>query len=316
MWRQIGLRLLGAAATVLAASVVVFAVVRFLPGDPLTSRLEQGSLPPEARAEVYRRYGLDQPIAEQFLRWLRSMLQGDLGSSFLTDAPISPELAARVPRTVVLALAGLAVAMAYGGLAGILAARFRGGPVDSAISAVNALVISMPVFFFGLLLVVVFAVRLGWLPVGGYAGSEASLGDSLRGLVLPALTLGALPGAFIARMLRSSLIEQLDQDYVRTAVARGFGSTRTLLRHALRNASLPTITVLGVEFASLLGGAIVVEALFSYPGMGSWLVESILQRDYPIVQVALLFFAVSFVLLNLLVDLTYQLVDPRLRTAR
>lgn len=316
MWRHIGLRLLGAAATVLAACLVVFAVVRFLPGDPLTSRLESGAISPEARAEAYRRYGLDQPVPEQFLRWLGSLLHGDLGSSFLTGAAISPELAARVPRTIILALAGLAVALVYGGLAGVLAARFRGGFVDSAISAANALVISMPVFFFGLLLVVVFAARLRWLPVSSYAGPEASFADVLRGLLLPAVTLGALPGAFIARILRSSLVEQLDQDYVRTAAARGFSLTRTLLRHALRNASLPTLTVVGVEFASLLGGAIVVEALFSYPGMGSWLVEAILQRDYPIVQVALLFFAACFVLLNLLVDLAYQLIDPRLRTAR
>ncbi len=267
----------------------------------------------EAAASLRRLYGLDQPILTQFTTWLGAVLEGDFGYSLLTGSSVSELLFQRVPRTFALLAGGVLVGLLIAIPAGVAAALYRGRLPDGLLMGVTTALMAIPQFWLGILLLVLFAVVLQWLPGAGYVAWSVSPTEFLRSMILPWLTIGFSISAFIARVLRSSLLDTLNQDYIRTAEARGLKHRRIVLRHALRNAAIPTVTVIGLEIGYLIGGAIVVETVFAFPGVGSLLVTSILQRDYPIIQICLLFFATGFVVVNLLTDISYGFIDPRVR---
>ncbi|GAA3810602.1 ABC transporter permease [Amycolatopsis tucumanensis] len=299
--------------TVFVSTLVVFAIVRFIPGDPVSAQLAQGGLSPEAQEALRSHYGLDHSIPVQYLTWMGSILHGDFGSSFLTQEPVVTEVASRISRTIYLAAAGILVALAVAVPAAIASARYAGRRADVTIATGVSVLISIPNFIIGILLIVVFAVQLRIFPVAGYVDPTADLGTFFQSMVLPALTIGLPASAVIARVLRSSLLDEMRRDYVRTAEARGSSRMRTIVRHGLRNASIPTVTIVGLQVGYLLGGAFVVELLFTYPGVGLLLLNSITQRDYPTIQACLLFFAVAFVIVNLITDILYAVLNPRLK---
>jgi ABC-type dipeptide/oligopeptide/nickel transport system permease component len=296
-------RLALAVPTLLGVTVVVFALIRLVPGDP--ARLVLGLQASEEEVQRLRvQLGLDQPLPVQYGRFLARLLRGDLGRSVVTGEPVAREIAARFPATAQLAVASTLLATATGVAAGVVSATRQYSWVDYLVMTVALAGISLPVFWLGLMLMLLFSVHLRWLPAGGY-GTPAHL-------VLPTVTLAAFSVAIIARMTRSSLLEVLHQDYVRTAWAKGLAARAVVLRHALKNALIPVVTVIGLQFGSLLGGAILTETVFAWPGMGRLLVGAIVARDYPVVQGAVLVFAALFTLVNLAVDVLYAYVDPRI----
>jgi peptide/nickel transport system permease protein/oligopeptide transport system permease protein len=284
--------------------VIVFAMVRLAPGDP--AQLLAGEFADAETIELIReRFGLNQSIPEQFLRFVGGVVQGDLGRSTRSNREVTADLAVYFPNTLELALGAIAVAILLGIPMGIIAALRPNTPVDLVVMLGALLGVSMPVFWFGLLAILIFSVELGWFPVAGRG--------TLRHLVLPAITLSASSLAIIARMTRSSMLEVLGQDFIRTARAKGLFGRGVVLKHALRNALVPVVTVVGLQFGALLAGAVITETVFTWPGIGSLLVQSILARDYPVVQGAVLLIAVSFIFVNLIVDLIYGYIDPRIR---
>lgn len=303
MWAYIVKRLLLAVPVLFGVAFLVFAMVRIIPGDP--ARVIAGeAATEEVVAGIRRDLGLDRPLPEQFATFMGSLLRGDFGRSIRSRAPVSVELAARIPNTVQLAVAGLIVAVVIGVGAGIVSAVRPYSLLDTAVMLVALAGLSMPVFWSGLMLILIFAVRLGWLPAVGTG--------SLAHLVLPALTLGGTTAAIIARMTRSSMLEVMRSDYIRTARAKGLAEAAVINRHAFRNALVPVITVVGLQMGTLLSGAVLTESVFAWPGLGRLLVEGVLARDYPIVQASVLLVAASFVVVNLLVDVLYAVVDPRI----
>ncbi len=299
-------RLVGVAVTVLFVAVTVFLMVRLLPGDP--ARVIAGVLASQQEVDRLRtRLGLDQPLWRQGLIFLGDLVQGDLGTSARTSNSVTTEIGARFPATLTLALASTVLAVAIGVPLGTFAAVRAGRTADLLVSTVVLFGISMPVYWLGLMLIIVFSIRLRWLPA---AGAEGPLS-----LVLPAVTLAFFSMAFIARITRSSMLEVLHQDYIRTAVAKGSTQRSVVWRHALRNALAPVVTVIGLQFGELLGGAILTETVFAWPGLGRLLVDSIFARDYPTVQGLVIVFALLFALVNLAVDLFYGVIDPRVRYA-
>jgi ABC-type dipeptide/oligopeptide/nickel transport system permease component len=296
-------RLLAALPTLIGVSVLVFLMVHLIPGDP--ARLVAGA---DARAEdienVRRALGLDRPLWEQFLAFVGRVLRGDLGNSFRSGLPVAEEVAGRWWATAQLSLAAILVAVVVGGITGIASAVWRGGWIDSLALLFSLTGVSMPTFFLGLLLMLVFSVQLGLLPLTGM--------DTPAHFILPAITLGLPSAAVISRVMRSSLLEVLGQDYVRTARAKGLAETLVIRRHALRNALIPVVTVIGLQLGYLLGGAVVTETVFAWPGIGRLIIQAISARDFPLLQGAILVLAVSFVLVNLLADLLYTLLDPRI----
>ena len=312
MRRFIMWRLAGSAVTLVVATFVVFVVVRLIPGDPIATLLFN-EYSEEVAASLRRLYGLDQPILVQFWDWLGAVSHGDFGYSLLTGSSVSGLLAQRIPRTLALLAGGISVGLLIAIPAGIFAAFYRGRLPDGLLMGFTTVLMAIPQFWLGILLLVLFAVVLQVLPGAGYVAWSVSPVEFFRSMTLPWLTIGFSISAFIARVLRSSLLDTLNQDYIRTAEARGLKHKRIVLRHALRNAAIPTVTVIGLEVGYLIGGAIVVETVFAFPGVGRLLVTSILQRDYPIIQICLLFFAIGFVLVNLLTDISYGLIDPRVR---
>jgi peptide/nickel transport system permease protein/oligopeptide transport system permease protein len=300
----VGRRLLAAIPTLWGVATAAFIMARLLPGDP--ARVIAGVLATEDQVDHLRlQLGLDQPLPVQYLEYLGSLARLDLGTSAHFGTPVTGEIASRLPYTAELAVAALAMAVVLGVLGGVVAALRRNTVVDLAISAVSVLGISMPTYWLGLMLIVVFAVQLRLLPAAG--------ADSPAGIVLPAITLGLLSVGLIARMTRSSLLEVLAQDYVRTARAKGVPPARVVLSHALRNALVPILTAIGLQLGALLGGAVLTESVFGWPGVGRLLLDSIFSRDYPMVQGLVLLFAVTYIVVNLLVDLLYAVVDPRVR---
>ncbi len=297
-------RALVAIPTLFGVLIIVFAMVRLAPGDPAV--LLAGEFADAATIERIRvRFGLDRSPLEQFGRFIGGIVQGDLGRSTRTERLVTQDLATYFPNTLELALGAIVVALAIGIPAGVLSAIRPNGPIDFAVTTVALLGVSMPVFWFGLLAILIFSVQLGWFPVAGRG--------SLAHLVLPAITLGVSSTAIIARMTRSSMLEVLNQDLVRTARAKGLKESGVVLKHALRNALVPVVTVIGLQFGALLAGAVITETVFTWPGIGRLLVDSIRARDYPVVQGAVLLIAVSFVVVNLVVDLVYGFIDPRIR---
>lgn len=297
-------RIIGVVLTVLFVAITIFLMVRLLPGDP--ARVIAGMLASQEEVERTRvRLGLDQSLWRQGVIFVGDLFQGNLGTSARTGNPVTTEIGQRFGATLWLATASTILAVLIGIPLGTLAARHAGRFLDLLVSTVVLFGISMPVYWLGLMLIIVFSIRLRWLPAAGAEGPLA--------IILPAVTLAFFSMAFVARITRSSMLEVLHQDYVRTAVAKGVRNRGVIWRHALRNALAPVITVVGLQFGELLGGAILTETVFGWPGLGRLLVDSIFARDYPVVQGLVIVFALLFALVNLAVDLTYSVIDPRVR---
>lgn len=299
------LQRLGAALLVLfGAATLVFLLIHLVPGDPVEAMLGERARPAD-RAALRAALGLDAPLGAQYLDYLAGLARLDLGTSLREPRAVAAILAERLPATLTLAAAALLIALAIGLPLGVAAARCRGGAVDSAAMGFSLLGIAVPNFWLGPLLILVFSLWLGWTPVSGDQGPAS--------LVLPAVTLGTALAAVLARMVRGSVLEVLAEDYVRTARAKGLGEAAVLRRHALRNAWLPVLTLIGMQLGALLGGAVITETVFDWPGIGSLLVDAIRARDYPVVQGTVLLIAALYVLVNTLTDLAYEWVDPRVR---
>ena len=304
MRRYVLQRLGQSAVTLLGVSVLVFVILRVLPGDPARMLLPDGA-PESAVAELNRQLGLREPLIVQYGLFLRSVAHGDFGQSFQYRAPALRVVLERLPATVQLTVAAMLVTIAAGVSLGIITAVLRGTRYDVAGTIVAVLGQSLPNFWLGIMLILLFGVALRWLPTSGFA--------SWTSLVLPAVTLAAFPTALVARLTRSSMLEILNRDYVRTGRAKGLTEQSVVLRHALRNAAIPVLTVIGLQIGSLLGGAVITESVFAWPGMGKLIVDAIFFRDFPVVQTVLILSATVFVAINLLVDLLYTVVDPRIR---
>jgi ABC-type dipeptide/oligopeptide/nickel transport system permease component len=304
MTRYISLRLLLALPALWLVLTMVFLLAHIVPGDPVQQMLGEGTRA-EDLEQLRHALGLDAPLPVQYGRYLAGVVRGNLGDSFRFQQPVFRIVLSHYPATLELAMVALLVCAGIGIPAGILAAQRRGRSADHAIGVLTLFGLSVPNFALGPVLILVFSVLLGWLPVSGRGGPEH--------LLLPALTLGAALAAILTRMVRTSVLEELSQDYVRTARAKGLSEAAVLFRHAFRNALIPVLTILGLQFGTLLAGAIVTETIFSWPGIGRLAVQAIEARDYPLLQGCILVIAVSYVLVNLLTDLVYVLADPRVR---
>ncbi|WP_336813608.1 ABC transporter permease [Bosea sp. MMO-172] len=307
-------RLAGAFLVLVLVSLMSFALIWLVPGDPAAAFLD-ASATPEQVAKLRSALGLDLSLPQQMFGWYGRILSGDLGQSILLNRSVTAALIERLPVTLSLAALALAFAVFFGVAAGIVAAVNHNRWPDQAVMTTALLGLSVPDFWLGLVMVLVFAVSLGWLPSGGFTPFMESPGQWLRGMVLPALTLGLVQVGFIARMARASMLDTLSQDYVRTADAKGLAKLHVVLRHALPNAMIPILTVIGIVSGALLGGAVIVEQVFSIPGIGRLIVGAIASRDFPVLQGGLLFLAVVYLAINLVVDILYAVVDPRVRLA-
>jgi peptide/nickel transport system permease protein len=297
-------RLAQSALTLLGVSVLVFVILRVLPGDPAKMLLPEGA-PQSAVEELNRQLGLREPLPLQYGLFVRSVVRGDFGQSFQYRAPAFRVVIERLPATVELAAVAMALTVLFGVSIGIVAAVRRGTRYDYAGTIVAVLGQSLPNFWLGIMLILLFGVALRWLPTSGFEG--------WRYLILPGVTLAAFPTALVARLTRSSMLEILNRDFIRTGRAKGLDERSVVLRHALRNAAIPVLTVLGVQIGTLLGGAVITESVFAWPGMGKLIVDAIFFRDFPVVQTVLILSATVFVLINLAVDLLYTIIDPRIR---
>ncbi len=319
--------------TLIGITLVAFGLIRLIPGDPIEVMMGERRLDPEVHAAMVKSLGLDQPLATQYFQYLGNLLQGDLGQSLVSREPVAKEFAALFPATVELALTALLLAVTLGLLLGMLAGLKRGSLFDQGVMGMATVGYSMPVFWWGLILIMFFSVNLGWTPVSGrisieydvarvsgfllvdswLSGEEGAFSSALAHLLLPAVVLGTSSLAVVARMTRSSMLEVLREDYVRTARAKGLSPARVVVVHALRNALIPVLTVVGMQTGSLLAGAVLTETIFSWPGIGKWLIDSIARRDYPVVQAGILISALTFIAVNLFVDILYGVVNPRIR---
>lgn len=302
-----------------AITAIVFLMLHVAPGDPLTTILgtKAGRVSDEAREELRRNLGLDKPLPVQYLTWLGRAIRGDLGRSPILRQEIAPLVFERLRATVILAAGALALAAPLGVLAGVAAAVRRNSASDRVVSTVATMGICIPAFFLGQVLIILFALRLGWLPAAGmHSVGKTDVVDLLRHLILPAICLGLPAAAVIARMTRSSMVDVMTQGYVTTARAKGLDERLVTWRHAFRNALVSVITVVGLEIGFLLGGAVLVEVVFSWPGIGFLMWDAVLRRDFPMVQGAVLVVASSYVVINFLVDVLYAYIDPRIRLAR
>jgi ABC-type dipeptide/oligopeptide/nickel transport system permease component len=297
-------RLLLTIPVLLGVATLVFSLIHLVPGDPAQSMLGD-SAPSEDVARLRQTLGLDRPLVQQYRSFLGGIAKGDLGTSFRYGTPVTREIGSRLVRTLQLALAAMAVAIVIAIPLGIIAAVRKGTAVDQAAMTLSLIGISMPNFWLGPLLAIVFAVHLGWLPVSG-TGTVAHL-------VLPAVTLGAALAAILARMTRASVLEELRELYVLAARARGLSRARAVIRHAFRNSLIPIVTIVGLQFGAVLTGTIITETIFAWPGVGRLLIQAINFRDYPLVQGCILFISFTYVTMNLLTDVAYGLLDPRIR---
>jgi peptide/nickel transport system permease protein len=300
--------------SVFAASVVVFAFMAILPGDPAQVALGVNATP-ELLAKTRHAFGTDRPLITQYLDWMGGITHGDFGRSYVTGDAIGPQLIDRLGVTLWLVGAGMVVALVIALPLGTLAAVRHRKASGTAISGLSQLGVAIPAFIAAILLVQIFAVQLRWLPSGGWTPPDQNLGEWIRGLILPALSLGLVQGAVMTRYVRSAVLDTLGQDYLRTARSKGLRPYQALFRHGLRNASVPVVTVLGLQLATLLIGAVVVERVFVLPGLGSLLLDSVSSRDLLTVQGIVLVLVVAVLLVNFVVDLLYTVLDPRLREA-
>ena len=322
--------------TFIGMTLLAFFLIRLVPGDPIETLAGERGIDPARHAELVRAYGLDQPLLVQYGRYIGRVLHGDLGKSMITQAPVLDEFRALFPATVELALCAVAFALVVGIPAGMLAAVRRNSVFDHGVMGVSLTGYSMPIFWWGLLLILLFSVQLGWTPVSGrlavkyyiepvtgfltidalLSGEKGAFRSAVSHLVLPMIVLGTQPLAIIARMTRSAMLEVLGEDYIRTARAKGLSKLRVVGLHALRNALIPVITVIGLQVGVLFTGAILTETIFSWPGVGKWLIEAINRRDYPVLQGGVLLLGLIVMAVNLLVDVTYGIINPRIRHAR
>jgi len=329
-------RLVGLLPTLLGITLVAFGLIRLIPGDPIEVMMGERRLDADAHAELVKRMGLDQPLHVQYLDYVVKLAHGDLGQSLVSREPVSREFAALFPATVELAMVALLLALALGLALGMTAGLKRGSLFDQGVMGLATVGYSMPVFWWGLILIMYFSVGLSWTPVSGriaieydiqritgfmlidslLSGEEGAFASACRHLALPALVLGTSTMAVVARMTRSSMLEVLREDYIRTARAKGLSPARVVIVHGLRNALIPVLTVVGMQTGSLLAGAVLTETIFSWPGIGKWLIDSISRRDYPVVQAGILISACTFIAVNLLVDILYGVVNPRIRSHR
>lgn len=312
MTAYLGERLLALVPVLLVVAVVVFLIARFTPGDPVRVLLGEDARPEQVEA-LRRHFGLDAPLPVQFGLWLGRALGGDLGRSLFNRLPVTRTIAQHVGPTAMLSIMALAVALLIGLPVGIVSAVYRNSWLDQASLVLVMLGAAVPSFWLGLSLIVLFAVNLGWLPSSGFRAPAEGLWTSVRYLLMPAVALGLPSSALIIRFVRGSLLDVIAMDYVRTARAKGLAERAVIFRHAVRNALVPILTVVGLTFAALMGGAVVTETVFSIPGIGQLVVSSVLRRDYPVIQGVTLVVATAYVLINLLVDVLYVLVDPRVK---
>ena len=319
--------------TFLGVTIAAFSFIRLLPGDPVLLMAGERGLTPERHAELLHQFGFDRPLWQQFLDYFLDIFRGDLGNSLVTKNPVLEEFFTLFPATFELSLCAMIFATILGVSAGIFAAVRRGTWFDQSIMGTALIGYSMPIFWWGLLLIILFSGILGWTPVSGrislfyffpqvtgfmlidsvLSGQKGAFASALSHLILPTIVLGTIPLAVIARQTRSAMLEVLSEDYVRTARAKGLSPFRVIGVHALRNAMIPVITTIGLQVGVLLGGAILTETIFSWPGIGKWMVDSIFRRDYPSVQGGLLLIAVIVMIVNLTVDLLYGLINPKIR---
>ncbi len=305
-------RLLSAIPVLVIVAVLVFLMLRFTPGDP-AAVIAGDNASSEQIALIRNRLGLDQPVLTQFTIWAGNLLTGNLGESFFFKKTIAELIASRIEPTLSLAFATILIAVVVAIPLGVLAAYRHGSWIDRIVMGFSVLGFSVPVFVIGYLMIYVFAITLGWFPVQGYQPLSQGFGGYVQRLVLPSLTLSVIYIALIARMTRASVLEVLNEDYIRTARAKGQVERKILFRHALKNAAVPIVTVVGIGIALLIGGVVVTESVFAIPGLGRLTVDAVLARDYPTIQAVILLFSGVYVGINLLIDLAYSLFDPRIR---
>ena len=316
--------------TFIGVTFLSFMLIRLVPGDPIEVRAGEHGIPPERLAELRHEYGLDQPLWKQFLDYEKGVVTGGLGVSVVTRAPVWDEFTTLFPATLELALCAITLGLALGIPFGLIAAVKRGSVFDYGLMGLSMTGASMPIFWWGLMVILIFSVALGWTPVSGrisdmyyvepwsgfmlidswFSDDKGAFASAVSHLILPAIVLGTRPMAVIARMTRSAMLDVLGEDYIRTARAKGLASWRVVIVHALRNALIPVVTVIGLQVGTLLGGAILTETIFSWPGVGHWLIESIQRRDYPVLQGGTLLIATLVIVVNLGVDMTYGLPQP------
>lgn len=323
--------------TFIALMFITFVMLRLVPGDPIEVRMGERGISPERLAQLRHEMGLDQPLWRQFLDYVYALLHGDFGTSIVSKSPVLHEFLTLFPATLELTLTAMLFAVVLGVPAGVIAASRRGGVYDQTLMGLALTGYSMPIFWWGLILVLVMSNTLHLTPVSGrvdlikfyypsvtgfmlidsvISGQKGAFMDAVRHLILPMIVLGTVPLAVIARMTRSSMLEVLEEDYVRTARAKGLSWTRVVGVHALRNALIPVVTVIGLQVGGLLAGAVLTETIFSWPGVGKWLIESINRRDYPALQGGIMLIATIVILVNLFIDMLYGLINPRIRHAK
>jgi peptide/nickel transport system permease protein len=312
MLAYVAKRLLATIPVMAVVAVFVFALLRLTPGDP-AAIIAGNAATAEDVANIRLRLGLDEPIVTQFLVWLGNMLRGDFGESFFFKRTVASLVGDRVEPTLMLSLTTIVLSVLVAVPLGVIAAYRQGTWTDRIVMGFSVLGFSVPVFVIGYVLIYVFAIELDWLPVQGYQPLREGVWGCLQRLILPSLTLSVIYVALIARITRTSVLEVLGEDYIRTARAKGLSDRAVLMRHALRNASVPIVTVIGIGIALLIGGVVVTESVFSIPGLGRLTVDAVLARDYPTVQAVILLFSFAYVLVNLLVDVSYTALDPRIR---
>jgi dipeptide transport system permease protein len=321
--------------TFFGMTLLAFFLIRLVPGDPIETLAGERGIDPVRHEMLRKEYGLDRPIMVQYGIYISRVLHGDLGKSMITQAPVLSEFAALFPATIELALCAIIFALVVGIPAGIIAAVRRNSIFDHGVMGVSLTGYSMPIFWWGLLLILLFSVQLGWTPVSGrisvqyfiepvtgfltidalLSGEKGAFRSAVSHLILPTIVLGTQPLAIIARMTRSAMLEVLGEDYIRTARAKGLSTIRVIAVHALRNALIPVVTVIGLQVGVLFTGAILTETIFSWPGVGKWLIEAISRRDYPVLQGGVLLLGLIVMAVNLLVDVTYGVINPRIRKA-
>ncbi len=322
--------------TFIGITVLVFALIHMIPGDPVEAMSGERGMEPERYARLIAEYGLDRPLPVQYADYVFKAAHGNLGRSIVTQESVLTEFVDRFPATLELSACAIVFALCLGIPAGMIAALKRNTPVDYGVMGVSLAGYSMPIFWWALLLILFFSVHLGWTPVSGriaieydpvrvtglmlidslLSGEEGAFASAVSHLILPTIALGTIPLATLARMTRSAMLEVLGEDYVRAARARGLSPLRVVGRHALRNALIPVVTVIGLQVGTLLAGAILTETIFSWPGIGKWMVEAIHRRDYPVVQGGILLSATLVIFVNLIVDVLYGVINPRIRHTR
>ncbi len=317
-----------------AVSSMTFLALRIVPGNPIQT-VQNQVMDKSQLAQVEAVWGLNRPITEQYLNFLSNLVRGDLGLTMSTGVPIRRMIFERMPPTIELAIVSLAVSSGIGVLAGVASVAIRNRLVDYSVRTLSILGLSLPIFWVGIMLIILFSINLRWTPTSGrigagvayevitnfmfidlpISGNWEAFTSYLRHLILPGVTIGLTSAGFVARLTRSAMLEVIRSDYIRTARSKGLFERSVIWKHAMRNALLPIITLQGLQFGAILGGAVITERVFSYPGMGTWLLDGILERDYSVVQGGIIFVALAYVLMNMLVDVLYHVVDPRLRTS-